>query len=87
MDNDVIFRKSKKKDKKYDVILPDNTIVSFGSIEHKHYFDNTPLKLYKHLNHNDNKRRALFRKRFMKLYENNKNNRKSSIYWSWKYLW
>ena len=81
------FRKSTHKNKKYDVILPDGTIISFGQLGYEHYKDTTPLKLYKHLDHNDKDRRQRFRSRFAKLYEKNKNNRYSPMYWSWNYLW
>lgn len=80
------FRKSTKKCRKYDAILSDGTIVPFGDINNKHYHDNV-LGLYSNLDHNDKKRRELFRLRFKKLYEKNYNNPKSSIYYSWNYLW
>ena len=83
----VIIRKSTKKNKKYDVIFSNGKIVSFGQLGYEHYKDMTPLKLYSKLDHLDEKRRRLFRLRFKKLYELNKNNIYSPIFWSWNYLW
>jgi hypothetical protein len=84
---DIIFRKSKEKTKKYDVILPNGVIISFGNINYQHYKDSTPLKLYSNLDHLDENRRRLFRSRFKKLFEKNKNNIYSPIFWSWYMLW
>lgn len=84
---DVKFRKSKRNDKKYDVILPNGKIISFGQIGYEQYKDSTPLKLYSDLDHNDERRRDNFRKRFYKLYEKNKLNVESPIFWAWNYLW
>ena len=84
---EVEFRKSKNKKKKYDVILPNGNIVSFGSINHQQYFDSTPLKLYSHLDHKDEKRKQAFQSRFGKLYQKNKFNIESPIFWSYNYLW
>jgi hypothetical protein len=69
----VQFIKSKNKKKKYDVILPNGKVVSFGSISH--------------LDHLDEKRRNNFKNRFRKLYEKNKLNVESPIFWSWWCLW
>ena len=84
---DVRIRKSTHKGKKYDAILDDGTIVPFGQLGYEHYKDTTPLKLYSNLDHKDDKRKLLFQERFRKLYEKNKNNPKSSIFWSWNFLW
>lgn len=81
------FRRSTRKDKKYDAVLDDGKIIPFGQIGYEHYRDKTPLKLYSHLDHNDFRRRMLFRERFEKLYKANENNLHSAIYWSWNYLW
>lgn len=67
---------SKKKDKKYYVILNNGNVIHFGNINYEDY-----------LIHNDNKRRQLFRKRFKLLYEKNKDNVNSSLFWSWNLLW
>lgn len=81
------FRKSNTKGKKYDAILDDGSIIPFGQLGYEHYKDRTPLKLYSNLDHNNKIRRKLFRDRFRKLYDENKNNKYSAIYWSWNYLW
>lgn len=82
------FRKSKSKNKKYDAILLNKKTnrtktVSFGDKRYQHYFDRTPLNLYSKLNHNDKKRRQLFRKRTKK----NAQNKYSSAYFAYKWLW
>ena len=91
MDNETVklvkFRKSTNKNKKYDAILSDGSVVPFGSINHEHYRDITPLKLYSNFDHLDQNRKINFRKRFKDLYLANKNNLHSPIYWSWNYLW
>ena len=82
------FRKSKTKNKKYDAILINIKnykvkYIPFGDIRYQHYKDQTNLKLYSKLDHNDKKRRNNFRKRFNKL----KNNKFSSAYFAYYYLW
>lgn len=82
------FQKSKTKNKKYDAIMMNmktNKIkrVPFGDVNYKQYKDATPLKLYKHLDHNDIKRRELYRKR----HEGEDKNKYSSGYFALKYLW
>jgi hypothetical protein len=57
----------------------------FGAYGMEQYKDK--FKQYSDWDHNDEKRRELFRKRFRKLYEKNKDNPRSAIYWSWNYLW
>lgn len=59
--------------------------VKFGAYGMQQYKDR--FKQYSDLDHNDEKRRELFRKRFRKLYEKNIKNYKSAIFWSWNYLW
>lgn len=81
------FRKSMNKKKKYDVILDDGSIVSFGDINSQHYHDRTPLKLYSHLDHNDVDKRKNFKQRFSKLIKKTENDVKSPMYWSNNYLW
>lgn len=67
---------SNRKGKKYYVILRDGLKpIHFGAIEYQDY-----------LIHKDPIRRANFRKRFKALYEKNKNNLQSPIFWSWL-LW
>ena len=60
------FKKSTRKNKKYDVYKNGKYLLSFGSNINKHYRDTTPLKSYSHLDHNDKKRRELYYKRFGK---------------------
>ena len=59
------FRKSNKKNKKYDAILIKDKIkyVSFGDNRYEHYKDKTPDKFYSYLDHLDKKRRDKYRKR------------------------
>jgi hypothetical protein len=59
--------------------------VKFGAFGMPQYKDK--FEQFKHLDHNDSKRLFAFRSRFAKVYEKNKNNPTSAIYWSWNYLW
>lgn len=77
--------KSTRKNKKYDVFKNEKYILSFGALGMKHFKDK--IGLYKNLDHNDEQRKLNFKSRFRKLFEKNKNNPESAIYWSWKYLW
>ena len=82
------FKKSHKKNKKYDAILYNNKtkkykIVSFGDLRYQHYKDVTGLGIYIHLNHYDNKRRILYRKRHYKTHFK----KYSPSWFSWFYLW
>lgn len=82
------FQKSKTKHKKYDAILMDkktNKIkrIPFGDNRYEQYRDTTPLKLYKHLDHNDINRRNNYRKR----HDGEQKNKYSSGYFSYYYLW
>lgn len=68
---------SKRKGKKYHVILRDTLKpVHFGALDYEDY-----------LIHKDPIRRENFRKRFKALYEKNKNNPSSPIFWSYLILW
>ena len=67
---------SKVKNKKYYVITIDNKKVNFGSLDYEDY-----------LIHKDKVRRDNFLKRFEKLYNKNKDNYNSAIFWSWNILW
>ncbi len=81
----VIFSKSENKGKKYKVKFDwkgKTYIRNFGSIFHEQYRDSTPLQLYRHLNHSDKKRRALYYKR-----HGTETNPLSARYWSHLYLW
>lgn len=77
------FRKSKKKNKKYDAILSNGKIVSFGDSRYEQYRDSTGLQLYTHKVHLDNARRLAFRKRFAKAAKN----KYSPAWFSYYYLW
>jgi len=78
----------RRKNKKYSVLVYDDVkkdykyLLSFGDIRYEHYKDRTPLNLYQHLNHYDEKRRDLYYKRHGKT-----NNKNTSKFWSNKYLW
>ena len=67
---------SKRKNKKYYVILKDDKVVHFGDIRYSDYLTNK-----------DNNKRSNFRTRFKKLYEKNKSNLNAPIYWSFNILW
>jgi hypothetical protein len=67
---------SKKKDKKYYIILKNGNVIHFGSLKYEDY-----------LIHKDKDRLNRFRSRFKSLYETNKNNLNSPIFWSWNILW
>ena len=63
------IKKSDVKNKKYKAIvkniLTDETReINFGDSRYEQYKDRTPLKIYKHLNHNDKKRRDNYFNRF-----------------------
>ena len=67
---------SQNKDKKYYVILKNNKIVHFGNDKYQDF-----------LIHQDVKRQDNFKKRFYKLFNKNKNNPESSLFWSYQVLW
>lgn len=67
---------SNNKDKKYYVILKNNKIVHFGSKSYEDF-----------IIHQDKKRQINFQKRFQKLFNKNKNNPESSLFWSYQVLW
>lgn len=86
----MIITKSPIKNKKYRVIYK-GKIIDFGDLRYQHYKDNTELKLYKHLDHLDKKRRDLYLKRAKNIVDKNGNltynNPYSANYYSIKYLW
>lgn len=82
------FRKSKKKNKKYDAILYDTItkkkkIVPFGDNRYEQYKDSTGLNLYSNLDHNDPNRRKLYRIRHYKTHLI----KYSPSWFSWNFLW
>lgn len=58
---DYTFKKSTRKNKKYDVFKKGKYLLSFGDRRYQQFFDK--IGLYKHLNHNDKKRKELYYKR------------------------
>jgi len=61
------LRKSTRRNKKYmaDVVYNNKSYINqhFGDIRYSQYKDQTPLKLYSHLDHNDPIRKRLFHSR------------------------
>lgn len=81
MNNNHIFKKSTRKNKKYDVFDKNGKyITSFGDSRYQQYKDK--IGLYSHLDHKDPKRRKLYYQRHGK-----KAKPLSAKYFSHKYLW
>lgn len=83
------FEKSKEKNKKYSAIIEHKKTkkkvrLNFGQLPYQQYMDSTPLKLYSHLDHNDEKRRKNYQARH-KVYL--KDGYFSPSYFSYNYLW
>lgn len=81
------FEKSNVKNKKYNAILVHKKTkrekrVPFGDTRYEQYKDRA-LGLYKHKDHNDIKRRTAYRQR----HSGEVNDKYSSGYFAWKYLW
>lgn len=80
------FEPSERKGKKYmATVFKDGKKIKtthFGQLPYEHYKDSTPGGNYKHLDHNDNERRELFRKRFK-----SPGPKYSPLWFSWHYLW
>ncbi len=76
------FKKSTRKNKKYDVYKNNVYLVSFGDNRYEHYKDQTPLKLYAHKDHNDKERRRLYYARHGKIAE-----KETAKWFSHKFLW
>ena len=82
------FERSKVRGKKYDAIIEDKVTkrqqrVPFGDVNYSQYFDNTGLKLYSRLDHNDPKRRAAYKAR----HENTRHKKFSSSWYADRFLW
>lgn len=75
-----VFRKSTRKDKKYDVFKDGKRIASFGSRLHEHYNDR--IGLWSHKNHNDKNRKRLYYARHGRQAE-----KETPKWFSHKYLW
>ena len=85
-----MFVKSNRKHKKYKVYY-NNKWIHFGDKRYGQYKDQTPLKLYSHLNHNDKKRRKNYLSRAKGIRNKSGNltwrDKNSANYYSVKYLW
>lgn len=84
-----LIKPSKKENKKYDVYIVLNKnpldkkyIVSFGQKGMEQYKDK--FGFYKHLDHNDKKRKDAYRARHK---NDNINDPNFAGYWSWNFLW
>lgn len=73
---------STRKNKKYDVYKDDKYITSFGDKRYQHYKD--LIGYYKDLDHNDKKRRELYRLRHR---NDNIDDPNYAGFWAWNYLW
>ncbi len=84
------FRQSTRKNKKYMVQYKVKWI-HFGDTCYEHFQDKTPLKLYRHLDHEDLIRRLNYVNRAMDIRDKNgfltANNLKSANYYALRYLW
>lgn len=78
----------RRKNKKYSVLKYNNKtkqydyLLSFGDNRYEHFKDQTPLKLWSHLDHNDLERKKRYYQRHSKT-----NDKNSASYWSNKFLW
>lgn len=87
------MRGTKSKKYKVDIYSGIKKIktVQFGDRRYEHYKDNTPLKLYSYLDHNDPNRRLNYKKRHLRIL--NKDGipaplvRFSPSWFSFLYLW
>ena len=77
-----LFKVSTRSNKKYDVYKDNKYLVSFGDNRYFHFKDSTPNKFYSYLNHNDEKRKDNYYKRF-----GYSPKFQSAKYFSHKYLW
>ena len=80
--------KSEAKNKKYAAILKNKKTgrfktVNFGQKFFEQYRDSTGLGLYSHLDHDDEKRRDNFKKRFGRLLDK----KYTATWFANKYLW
>lgn len=86
--NGNLYKIKKANDKKHKYIVVGESLlkpVKFGAYGMGHFHDR--FGVYSDLDHKDTKRLKAFQNRFRKLYEKNKDNPGSGIYWSWEYLW
>ena len=95
IDKDIIYFFKGDGDYKYKAyVLKDNgerLIVDFGDKHYSQYKDQTPLQLYKDLNHLDEKRRLRYRKRHGGIYTKDGvlayKVKYSPAWFSWHFLW
>lgn len=73
---------SQRKNKKYDVYIDGEYLLSFGDKNYSQYHDQ--FGYYSHLDHNDEKRRDNYRARHK---HTNINDPNYPAYWSMKFLW
>jgi hypothetical protein len=79
------IKKSTRVNKKYDVFESDAYILSFGDSSREHYED--LIGEFSHLDHKDKDRLNNFYSRFKTLYNKNRNNPYSPIFYSARFLW
>ena len=84
------FVRSSNPNKKYDAILENKSTgrrkkISFGQRGADQYHDATGLKFYSKFDHNDPKRKKLYRARHEG--EGEPNRKYSAGWFSWNYLW
>lgn len=84
------FKRSTRKNKKY-MVLYNNNWIHFGSTLYQQFRDQTPLKLYSHLNHSDATRRLNYLRRAKGIKNRSGEltylDKNSPNYYSVKYLW
>lgn len=73
--------KSNRKNKKY-MVLTKNGVIHFGDSRYQQFKDR--IGDFKHLDHNDEKRKLLYYKRHG---DKDTTNKESAKYWSHKILW
>lgn len=82
---------SDRPDKKYMAVFENGKKIHFGSRLYSQYKDQTPLKAYSHLDHNDTNRRAKYRARHEKIKTKDGRNayqvKYSPSWFSYRFLW
>ena len=85
------IRRSKKKNKKYEVTFLDGTKLDFGDTRYQHYKDRTKYKYYKKDDHLNLDRRKSYLARASQIKDKNgnltRNNPKSPNFYSLRLLW
>jgi len=81
---DFVFKRSNRKNKKYAVQVDgQNKWIHFGHTSYEQYKDSTPLKLYSHLNHSDEERRANYKRR----HDATRHKKYSASWFADRFLW